>query len=229
MTSRIYRAATSLVAYGPRATMLAIGAKRRGAKQKLREFAGFVQYLHQTERPMCVLEIGTLHGGTLWAWCQIATLDALVISIDLPGGAFGGGYPEEDASRLQAYARGGQNLRLIRADSHAAGTLNQVIAVLDDRPVDLLFVDGDHTYEGVRCDFELYAPLVRPGGLFVVHDILRHDEDPDCQVDAFWEEVSAGRTCREFVDAAERGPRGQWGGIGVIVMSALVESSRVGK
>ncbi|MDE3155861.1 MAG: class I SAM-dependent methyltransferase, partial [Acidobacteriota bacterium] len=36
--------------------------------------------------------------------------------------------------------------------------------------VDLLFIDGDHTYEGCRHDVERYTPLVRPGGYFILHD-----------------------------------------------------------
>ena len=38
-------------------------------------------------------------------------------------------------------------------------------------PLDLLFIDGDHSYDGVRADFELYGRLVRPGGLIALHDV----------------------------------------------------------
>lgn len=37
-------------------------------------------------------------------------------------------------------------------------------------PVDLLFVDGDHSYEGVLADVDRYWPTVRPGGFMVLHD-----------------------------------------------------------
>jgi len=39
-------------------------------------------------------------------------------------------------------------------------------------PIDLLFIDADHSEAAVREDFELYAPLVRPGGLILMHDYL---------------------------------------------------------
>lgn len=39
-------------------------------------------------------------------------------------------------------------------------------------PVDVLFLDGDHSYDGVRRDHEIYGPLVRPGGLIAFHDIV---------------------------------------------------------
>ena len=37
---------------------------------------------------------------------------------------------------------------------------------------DFLFIDGDHTVEGVTKDFLLYRPLVRKGGVIAFHDIL---------------------------------------------------------
>jgi hypothetical protein len=36
--------------------------------------------------------------------------------------------------------------------------------------IDLLFIDGDHTYEGCARDVQQYVPFVRPGGYFVLHD-----------------------------------------------------------
>ena len=37
--------------------------------------------------------------------------------------------------------------------------------------MDFLFIDGDHSYEGAKQDFENYSKLVRPGGLIALHDI----------------------------------------------------------
>ena len=44
-------------------------------------------------RPSTVVEIGTASGGTLFMLTRVASTDATIVSIDLPGGAFGGGYP----------------------------------------------------------------------------------------------------------------------------------------
>lgn len=38
------------------------------------------------------------------------------------------------------------------------------------RQVDLLFIDGDHTYEGVKTDFDLFRPWLGPDALVVFHD-----------------------------------------------------------
>jgi predicted O-methyltransferase YrrM len=42
---------------------------------------------------------------------------------------------------------------------------------LGQRP-DAILIDGDHSYAGVKRDLELYFPLLRPGGVIVVHDYL---------------------------------------------------------
>jgi len=40
------------------------------------------------------------------------------------------------------------------------------------RPIDLIFIDGDHSYTGVKRDWELFAPHVRPFGIVVFHDTI---------------------------------------------------------
>jgi predicted O-methyltransferase YrrM len=47
-------------------------------------------------------------------------------------------------------------------------------AVTDwNKPIRLLFIDGDHSYEASRLDFELWSPFVVSGGLIAFHDIGR--------------------------------------------------------
>ncbi|HEB54120.1 MAG TPA: class I SAM-dependent methyltransferase [bacterium] len=41
-----------------------------------------------------------------------------------------------------------------------------------DAPIDLLFLDGDHSYDAVRRDFEDWAPKIRAGGLLAMHDVV---------------------------------------------------------
>jgi hypothetical protein len=50
--------------------------------------------IFQKQNPKYILEIGTANGGSLFCFCKLAREDATIISIDLPGGKFGGGYPE---------------------------------------------------------------------------------------------------------------------------------------
>lgn len=41
-----------------------------------------------------------------------------------------------------------------------------------DQPIRLLFIDADHSYEGVKNDYELWAPHVVPGGIIAFHDTV---------------------------------------------------------
>jgi GT2 family glycosyltransferase/predicted O-methyltransferase YrrM len=194
---------------------LAAEALEHEAMQKEAELAGLLDLV--AERPPgCVVEIGTARGGSFYAWCRLARPDALLVSVDLPDGPFGGGYTDEDVARFRTWAQPGQTLEFIRADSHDPATVERVREVLNGRQVDLLFVDGDHTYYGARKDFELYAPLVAQDGLIAFHDVLPHPQMPECKVDVLWREVREGYDHREFLEPGHDRGWGPWGGIGVL-------------
>jgi len=42
--------------------------------------------------------------------------------------------------------------------------------VIQDIKIDVLFIDGDHSYEGVKLDFELYSKIMSPNGIILIHD-----------------------------------------------------------
>jgi cephalosporin hydroxylase len=165
---------------------------RKSAYQKPRELARLLR-LTRDDPPRVVVEIGSAEGGTLWALCRAARADALVISIDLPGGAFGGGYSEQAVSRLRGYRRARQTMHFLRTDSHRPQTLIELKSILAGRQVDLLMIDGDHTETGVAQDFAMYAPLVRRGGIVAVHDIVTHPVASGCEVDRFWRSLPEPR------------------------------------
>jgi len=163
--------------------------------------------------PRTCLEIGTAGGGTLFLFAQMASPDATLISIDLPGGPFGGGYPAWKIPLYKSFARyPTQRIHLLRADSHNPNTLRKVREILAGKPLDFLFIDGDHTYEGVKRDFEMYSPLVRKGGVIAFHDIVEHPPETGCEVSMFWNEIKYSYKYLEIV----KDWRQNWAGIGVI-------------
>jgi predicted O-methyltransferase YrrM len=183
-----------------------------GAVQKHSELAPFLTLVLKMQ-PRSVLEIGRGNGGTLWALCQAAADDARIVSLDLPEGPYGGrAATPEVLSSLEKYARSRQELLLIQGDSRDPATLEAVRQQVGS--LDLLFIDGDHTYQGVRSDFDMYSPLMRAGGIVAFHDILHHDNQPDLEVDRFWSELPGEK--REIVSPSELRHGGRWAGIGLL-------------
>jgi predicted O-methyltransferase YrrM len=168
-----------------------------------------VQLLEQLERekPRVVLEIGTAGGGTLFLFAQVAAADATLISIDLADRLFGGGYHVSRKVLYKGFARRRQTIELVRASSHDPGTRQAVERILQGRVVDFLFIDGDHTYEGVRQDYLVYRELVRAGGLIAFHDIVPYPPRPESVggVPDFWRELEAEGGTWSFVDPAGEG------------------------
>jgi len=140
-------------------------------------------------KPKSILEIGTARGGTLFLFSRIASEDASIISVDLPDGQFGGGYPKWEIPLYKSFALANQQIHLIRADSHDGATFEKVKTILNGKEIDFLFVDGDHTYEGVGKDFEMYGSLVKKNGIIAFHDIVVGPPESDGEVGKFWNEI----------------------------------------
>lgn len=162
------------------------------------EIESLLRYL-QPLRPRTVLEIGTDRGGTLFLFATISEDDALLVSVDLPLGPFGGGYAKRRGRLYRAFARRGQRIELLRQDSHDPPTVEAVARILEGRLVDLLFIDGDHSYEGVAADLRLYSPFVRDGGSIVFHDIAPGPAKHVGGVPQFWQELKASEVVTELV------------------------------
>jgi predicted O-methyltransferase YrrM len=161
--------------------------------------------LLQATPPKRSLEIGTNYGGTLFLLCTLSPSDAKIISVDLPSGRFGGGYPRRKAPLFRRFVTGDQELHLLRADSHSLRTKDRVMQILDGEKLDYIFIDADHTYAGVQRDFEMYSPLVRSGGIVAFHDIVTHKRETECQVERFWNEIKHRYKHREIVEEVKEG------------------------
>jgi len=139
--------------------------------QSFLEFASGYFKNRGVENPL-VVEIGVMHNEQRIFYKEL--LGASHIGIDLNA----------------------NNAPDIIGDSADPQTLKKLKEVLAGREIDLLFIDGNHTYEGVRKDYELYAPLVRH--LVVFHDV--HGVTRRCAgINPYWEEVTARNTYMTLV------------------------------
>lgn len=182
------RSTEDLVGLAMRCEFLGLSVAPMQLEDELLRFIDLVK-AHHAKR---VLEIGTARGGSLFLLCQVCPEDALLISADLPEGEFGGGYPRWKTPLYRRFAKRRQDLRLIRGDSHAPETLARVKEMLGGQELDLLFIDGDHSYDGVGRDFADYSPLVRDGGIIALHDVVPGPQENVGGTPDFWNEI-AGR------------------------------------
>lgn len=199
---------------------------------QLREEIKGLAELVAEEEPETVLEIGTLRGGTFYIWSRHLETAEHVVSLDLPGH----GIRSRRDDLLCEFAPS-KDVSVIRGDSHEEKTYQEVAGTVDE--VDFLLIDGDHTYEGAKDDFETYTELVSDGGIVAFHDIVPHAEtkgeckrrlkeyeglekrhvgvgNPDWGVSRLWDEVSeSGEYETEEIIAHPK----QFGkGIGVVRM-----------
>ena len=157
-----------------------------GAVQKAAELASLIQMIRRRSCSNRVLEIGTQEGGTLWTWMQLASDDATIVSVDI-----------DQSRNVLRRGRKQQKVYFIEGDSHDLATQAQVHNRLGGK-VDLLFIDGDHTYGGVLEDYMVFSCMVRPRGMIVLHDIAP-SYHPKSHVDKFWTEIKTP-SASEYID-----------------------------
>jgi predicted O-methyltransferase YrrM len=152
-----------------------------------------------------VCEIGTSAGGTLYLLTRVASIDALIVSIDLS-------IPLHTRALRERFGRRGQRVVSIEGDSGTDQTRAALEELLAGQPLDVLLIDGDHSYDGVRRDFERYGPLVRPEGIIALHDIvqdyrtsrgLRTGTDSG-DVPRFWNELKQSHRTEELIADPEQ-------------------------
>ena len=163
------------------------------------EIRGFLELIQSRPRQR-ILEIGTSKGGTLYLFCRVATPDATIVTVDLPGAFLRGHYPRWKDGFYRSFAGPQQTVVTIRGNSHTDETVQHVAVPFRGQPVDVLMIDGDHSYEGVIDDFERYRRLVRPDGLIAFHDIVPGPDEMVGGVPRFWNDLKSRYRHREFVE-----------------------------
>jgi len=163
-----------------------------------------VKVLH----PARVVEIEALEGGWLWAMEPFFAPGALLIAIE-PGlkNIFRPDRLEATAIRLRAE---GHPFFEVNRISQNPLAVQDVRVILNGQMIDLLHIDGAHDYNSVKTDYEMYAPLVRKGGLIVFHDVnSRHAAEKVYQL---WDELKADKSLK----TSEVGYRKDSVGIGMV-------------
>lgn len=120
--------------------------------------------------PDTIVEIGTDRGGTLYVWSRCTDPDSIV-SIDTDFSILSGSSLLYENRKAFMSNFDDTQFQFLERNSQCEATANAVIESADSSGIDFIFIDGDHTYEGVKRDFELYEAMVNQGGMIALHDI----------------------------------------------------------
>jgi glycosyltransferase involved in cell wall biosynthesis len=151
----------------------------------------FAAWLMREFKPGVFVELGTHWGHSYFAFCQTvktASLTTRCHAVDTwQGDQQAGIYGEEvyqrvNAHNLKHYASFSRLLRL---------TFDEAAAQFADHSIDLLHIDGQHSYEAVKHDFETWRPKLAPGAVVLFHDIAVRE--PGFGVWQFWEELTGSQ------------------------------------
>lgn len=175
------------------------------------EFAFLLAHMAGAGR---ILEIGSCFGQSLQLLAMFCAPGAVIRSIDLgvvPEGHLKGLDLKPQLHKVcSELANYGFDVQACFDDSHLRTTRHFALA---SAPYDLVFIDGDHTYDGVKADWENYGPLAR---LVAFHDIA-HTES---EVSKLWAEIKqSGYETTECVASQF--------GMGIVLMKRPSDSLRI--
>lgn len=174
----------------------------------------FAFWVVEEARPRTLVELGSHHGTSYLAFCQSVVrcgYDTRCFAVDTwQGDEHSGFYGDEVHAALHAlneqhYSGFSQLMRM---------TFDDALGYFDDGSVDLLHIDGLHTYDAVRHDFETWLPKMSERGVVLFHDTMVRERD--FGVWKLWAELRERYPAFEFQHAH---------GLGVLLTGAQAPES----
>jgi predicted O-methyltransferase YrrM len=126
--------------------------------------------LYPVDYNLNYVEIGCYAGGS--ACLMLQRKNTSVFSIDL-GNPINPSIVKNNVSKLNKH---NNNYNYIQGNSHNLDTYNKLLKYVSN--IDILFIDGDHSYNGVIQDFNIYSKLVKSGGYIVFDDYNDYQHSP---------------------------------------------------
>lgn len=155
----------------------------------------FAYHLVNLVKPSIIVELGTHSGNSLCAFAQSIKDNKLhtnLYAVDSwEGDPQAGFYDEEIYQNLKAYINQNYDcVTLVRS------LFDQALNSFEDNSIDILHIDGLHTYEAVEHDFLTWKPKVKQDGVILFHDISEKKEGFDVHI--LWEKLKIEYKYLEF-------------------------------
>ena len=151
--------------------------------------------LFQVLKPRRYVELGTHHGMSFYAACQAREsfgISGECIAIDAwTGDEHAGFYSEKVFNDFRNYLS-----MKYPGEYYIRSKFENALECFEDKSIDLLHIDGLHTYEAVKSDFETWLPKMSNSGVIIFHDTNVYK--PGFGVWKFWSEISKNYPSFEF-------------------------------
>ncbi len=175
------------------------------------EHIPFAFMLIEMLKPNILVELGTHKGDSYFAFCQ--TVDMLGIStlcyaVDTwVGDEQAGKYDENIFEGLKIY----HDQHYKKFSTLLRCTFDDALTHFTNTSIDLLHIDGLHTYEAVKHDFEKWLPKISKQGVIIFHDIAVHESN--FGVWRLWDELKQQYPSFEFTHG---------NGLGILAVGKLI-------
>ena len=141
------------------------------------EHIPFAFYLVEKLKPSVIVELGTHYGNSYFALCQaVKTLKipAKTFAVDNWSGDQHAGFYDEEVFK---YVSQVNKMHFAGFSGLLKMKFDEALELFEDGSIDLLHIDGLHTYEAVKHDFYAWLPKVNSGGVVLLHDTQEKKKD----------------------------------------------------